>query len=382
MSGNRESNTHQHLTTSRTSMPTTVRPGAYTYSSNTYNPSSTQLRRQLLEQQQQQQQQQMEHPMDPEVPRRHIFNESDMIKFKQSEAYSQLEKFIYQLAHLITNRKLSDIETKYGSGMSDSMKQCLANLDKLESFIEEYPPTEETKSISRYGNLAYRQWFDRMMNESDQMQIEVLKKSQNYNPEERWKYKELSAYWRESFGNRTRIDYGTGHEVSFCAYMYCLAKLGVVNTESDCMCLVGVLFPHYLEVMRKIQLTYKLEPAGSHGVWGLDDYSFLPFLFGSAQLEMNTEGIEPSSIHNRKILDQYSQDYMYLAAIQFIHKVKKGPFAEHSPILNDISGVPNWKKIASGMIKMYKEEVLGKFVVVQHFLFGRLLPFEPVNQSS
>lgn len=66
----------------------------------------------------------------------------------------------------------------------------------------------------------------------------------------------------------------------------------------------------------------------------------------------------------------------YLSPVPCATQVKKGPLAETSPMLDDVSAVISWQKVNGGMIKMYQAEVLSKLPIMQHFLTGSLLVFE------
>ena len=52
---------------------------------------------------------------------------------------------------------------------------------------------------------------------------------------------ELNTYILDSFGSNVRIDYGTGHELAFLTFLYCLVKLGVYD-KTDYEGLVHLVF--------------------------------------------------------------------------------------------------------------------------------------------
>ncbi|KAM3873782.1 serine/threonine-protein phosphatase 2A activator isoform 3-T3 [Diretmus argenteus] len=188
---------------------------------------------------------------------------------------------------------------------------------------------------------------------------------------------EIAVYLKEAVGNSTRIDYGTGHEAAFAAFLCCLCKVGALRVD-DQMAIIFRVFNRYLEVMRKLQKTYRMEPAGSQGVWGLDDFQFLPFIWGSSQF-VDHPTLEPRHFVDEKVVNEHYPDYMFFECIKFINEMKTGPFAEHSNQLWNISAVPTWSKVNQGLIRMYKAECLEKFPVIQHFKFGSLLSIQPVK---
>ncbi|KVH90309.1 Phosphotyrosyl phosphatase activator, PTPA [Cynara cardunculus var. scolymus] len=296
-------------------------------------------------------------PYHFQTPTKMIHSDDDIRRFRDSATSKNYLGFVVALSESIRSHKISD-----PCHMSPVITSIISILQTLIQFVDEIPPLQQS---ARYGNLAYRDWHSRMTESADSLTLQFLPADLNSATVE------LTPYFTDSFGNSSRIDYGTGHETNFAAWLYCLARLGII-TEEDYQAVVCRVFVKYLELMRMLQLVYSLEPAGSHGVWGLDDYHFLPFIFGASQL-IDHKHMKPKSIHNEDILDNFSKEYLYLSCINFVKKVKKGPFAEHSPLLDDISGVPNWNKVNSGLLKMYKVEVMEKVPIMQHFLFGWLI---------
>ncbi|KAJ3147025.1 Serine/threonine-protein phosphatase 2A activator 2 [Geranomyces variabilis] len=299
------------------------------------------------------------------IPTRVILTPADLELFQTSPAHDALLGFIEALSASVRGKTLrSEYER------SKTVDALVSLLDRLDEWTKEIKPEENEKS--RFGNPAFQTWYDRLSEQAQTLVEEVIEPGPAT--------PEPATYLINSFGNRKRIDYGTGHEAHFIAFLWCLQKLGYL-TEADHPALVLAVFWRYIGVMRSLQFTYWLEPAGSHGVWGLDDYHFLPFLFGASQLA-DHKHIRPKAIHDPDIIEQFSRDYMYLACIQFINSVKSASLRWHSPMLDDISGVKTWAKIASGMIKMYSAEVLNKLPIMQHFLFGSLLEFQGAENDT
>lgn len=300
------------------------------------------------------------------VPEKKVKSQMDMAAWQNSETYYELLGFINSVAQVVQGKRLTD-----NFEQSAPVQKLLDLINALEQLAIETPPIDQPQ---RFGNMAYRTWHKKMLEKTPELIATVL--SENLVDA----VKELEVYLTDSFGNATRIDYGTGHELNFIMFLMALFKIGVLQKSDEAV--VGLkVFDLYINFARKLQVTYRMEPAGSHGVWSLDDYQFIPFVWGSAQLSVNSP-IEPVQFVEENIINDFRKDYMFISCIDYIQQVKTGHFAEHSNQLWSISAVQTWSKISSGLIKMYQKEVLSKFPVIQHVYFGSLFTLNPVKPGT
>lgn len=306
-------------------------------------------------------------PQDPNAPRKRIHSAEDLEIFVGS---SLCEKFVSFACELAGSVKGIPITPELRAASSPLVQGLAEILDEVYSWVEDFPPIAQPM---RFGNKAFRSWHQRLAERAEGLLTGVLSRlpiPTGCNLEPAVLAAELAHYLRGAFGDERRIDYGTGHEAAFLALLFALGARGYL-AKSDAANVVLVVFVKYLRVMRRLQSVYVLEPAGSHGVWGLDDFHALPFLFGAAQLEGLEDEVPTGQVYRDHVIQECADRFLYVDAIRQVLLSKRGaPFHETSPMLYDISAVPTWQKTFAGLVKMYRVEVLGKYPVIQHFLFG------------
>lgn len=76
----------------------------------------------------------------------------------------------------------------------------------------------------RFGNKAFNQWLDKVRQT-------LVKEVVALSGAGRDAAEEMAVYLIEAFGNETRLDYGTGHELNFLVFLFCMNKIGCTSEK-------------------------------------------------------------------------------------------------------------------------------------------------------
>jgi serine/threonine-protein phosphatase 2A activator len=186
-----------------------------------------------------------EHQDKNHIPRRKILTKDDLESFQSSMPFSKFIGFIERLNHEITDLPLEKIRKKYLDGDEKRYEKdglfveggigiLCQLLENLRSWVDKVPAHE--MGLSRFGNPGFRDWYDMVQEKMDESLMPLLANKQQR--------EEAGAYLLASFGDRKRIDYGTGHEANFICFLLCLCEFKAVS-EDEYDGLVAVAFWEY-----------------------------------------------------------------------------------------------------------------------------------------
>lgn len=228
--------------------------------------------------------------------------------------------------------------------------------------------TSRMPSINAVDN--YRNWSRNMLRSVFHLLEQALPRQQCIHTGE------LGQYLSGSFGSQTRMDYGNGNELSFMFFLCALFKAEVL-LPPDLPAAALMLFARYLDCVRHLQYMFYLRPAGFHGPYSVDDYQFVAFLWGAAQLCYDAP-FKPKEMLNANVVERWRDVYLLMGCIAFVGDTKPGEFVTHSSHLWSISALGTWTQIFNGLHNMYIKNILNEFHMLRNVFFGDLMSFDPV----
>lgn len=165
-------------------------------------------------------------------PSKKINEGQDVSTFLTTKAYVDIMTFLLQLNRSLFPAKLPDgsVQTwplnTEAVEFSAPVRQLQYLLSKLEDIVAEVPPDTGPR---RFGNISFRRWYEVVEKRASDLLDECLPsevlQTKSSDPEGPTAKVELMAYFLGSWGSPQRLDYGTGHELSFLAFLAGIWKL-------------------------------------------------------------------------------------------------------------------------------------------------------------
>lgn len=167
----------------------------------------------------------------PEEPKKCINDGDDLTFFLQSKAFVDITTFLAQLNRSMVPclRAEGELQPWLISSVhimqSPQVVRIKVLIQTLATMLRETPAETGPR---RFGNAAFRKWFAKVQERTPTLLQQAI-------PENVWSHvqpddrdtliAELGDYLLGSFGSAERLDYGTGHELSFIAFLAGVWKL-------------------------------------------------------------------------------------------------------------------------------------------------------------
>lgn len=186
-------------------------------------------------------------------PSKRINESQDVSTFLTSKAYVDIMTFLLQLNRAMFPIKDPDASVQTWPLNTDAVefsapvRQLQQLLARLEEILEEAPPDTGPR---RFGNVSFRKWFQVVESRTEELLGECLPEVAAVDGAIR----ELKAYFLGSWGSAQRLDYGTGHELSFLAFLAGIWKLNGFPQSNpgveERAIVLGVVQPYVLRFSR------------------------------------------------------------------------------------------------------------------------------------
>ncbi|OIR57982.1 MAG: serine/threonine-protein phosphatase 2A activator [Amphiamblys sp. WSBS2006] len=267
-----------------------------------------------------------------------------------SDVARKVEEAVRRCGASIEGRSKEECIEGFSAEDAAFYKETLGVLEALE--VEGFEDAGE--NTGRYGNPSFRVFHRGVMERVDA----------------RLDKEELRKYVWYSLGDPKRLDYGSGHEL--CFFLFLVAK-SFLDSGRVLFLPVFVLFCGYIGIAQRVQTKFRLEPAGSKGVWGFDDYQFLSFYFGASQMVGRDEFSPPRMCFDQTMVEQHKGQFLYMASVSFVLSNKGPDFRRHSPCLFQETKNPDWSIVRENIFQLFLEGVLAKHQAIHHIEFGGIV---------